>query len=805
MSKSYDGSFSYVDCYDDFSSAKSKMRENEDYVVRHSNSLSYTKIVAMNSGWVYAYPRTYSGDTLTIYEHYPDSSEYESTYVAIYDGMYYLDTDYINSTYYNYVCGWVKVNAIGFEGYVDLENVDLVPNKFIKNRIGIYLAGGSKRYSESAYNIVCGQNYFDVVDNNGIKELYFTYYEGKLKNGSTVSYRFLVGRAADSMNVGTIYYSYDGYTFYTSQDYTGDSIVYYNYYQFLPLRSKSSISADSLNNVVSYRDGSVMNGSGQYFIDAQEKYGVNALLLFSLACHESAYGTSWYAKNRNNLFGWNAVDDNPGNASSFTSVGSCVSEMAAYNIRMFLDSTNWRFFSSSLGNKGSGLNVQYASDPYWGLKIAGIAYSIDKNYNNSNDYNVYSLSLINTFDVPIKASPSDSSNTLYSSNYGPHYQQNFIVITLGTSGDFTKIQSTNPIDDNGNIKTHTTNKVRNDASYGEYDFDKSVAYIKSSYLTVVNKTNPTIIPSEENKEELVTQLYVDNISLLNNSLNISGFGLIKGLDFTDTSTITHKVLVKNITDSATYKEYIATTSAYDGIYYNDGHTYTYSGFNISIPLSDLQMGEYYFVLEITNGSTTMSTNLYSSLDEFDLLNTSYGEYNYKLKANSVYKYRFELSVESIPSSINYSLINKPTTRNSLASFLSFNLDENGTFSMRGCGMIYYLDYASAEATTYTLYIVDSASNYKEINCTTEKSSFDYKGGLGSRYENNADYIEFETGSVDISDLVSEYYTLILKIQNGNYIDFVEISNSASIQLPEVGNYRLFTSTIRDRVMLQVSK
>lgn len=61
-----DGSFLSQGCYDDLASAKAKMKENNDYVVRHSKSLSYTKIVAMNSGIAYSYPRW--GATLNIYQ-----------------------------------------------------------------------------------------------------------------------------------------------------------------------------------------------------------------------------------------------------------------------------------------------------------------------------------------------------------------------------------------------------------------------------------------------------------------------------------------------------------------------------------------------------------------------------------------------------------------------------------------------------------------------------------------------------------------------------------------------------------------
>ena len=38
---------------------------------------------------------------------------------------------------------------------------------------------------------------------------------------------------------------------------------------------------------------------------------------------------------------------------------------------------DWRYMGSHVGNKGSGMNVRYASDPFWGEKIAGWYYRFD--------------------------------------------------------------------------------------------------------------------------------------------------------------------------------------------------------------------------------------------------------------------------------------------------------------------------------------------------------------------------------------------------------------------------------------------
>ena len=85
----------------------------------------------------------------------------------------------------------------------------------------------------------------------------------------------------------------------------------------------------------------------------------------------------------------NATDNNPyGNGTSFPTVEAGIN----YHADRYL---SWgytdpiddaRYFGAHVGNKGSGMNVKYASDPFWGEKIAGWYYRFD-NTNGLKDYN----------------------------------------------------------------------------------------------------------------------------------------------------------------------------------------------------------------------------------------------------------------------------------------------------------------------------------------------------------------------------------------------------------------------------------
>ena len=802
-----DGSFNTESCYSDFASAKNRMKElGGDVVVRHDSSYSYTKIIAMNSGIAYSYPR--DGATLNIYQDVNNHSiYYKQTYVARHFELNYLDTE----RYLGDGRGMIETNINGFHGFTDLEYVDLVPSKFIRNGIAITLGGNNHYTNEGTFTFVPKQNYYERRTSDNYSEIVYHIYRGFPANGyEPVSEAIVIGPAPSDMNEGVKYYSYDGVNFYSDSDFKNKSFTYYNYYQFLPLRSKTNISADIFNSYISKYDNSVMRGTGQTFIDAQNKYGINALLLFAMAAHESANGTSGYATKRNNLFGWNAVDADPNQATSFSSVAVCVNQQAGVNLRGFVDVTDGRFFSSSLGNKGSGLNVKYASDPYWGMEIASIAYQIDKLSKNKNgtlsDYNYYSLSLINKFDIPVKQEPSDGSKTLYTTQYGPHYQEGFIVIDLGTQGSYTKVQSTNPIDENGNIKTHrtpiTTGNL-NPISYGEYDFDRSVAYINSEHLTVINKKNDVIVDVPD--KELSLMQKISNLNVENNVIHIDGLAFIKGMSASNLDKISISINTIDNLSKEVIKTYKTTVSEFDGISFGDTHTYKYIAYSIDMPLSDFDEGSYSLKVSVNNDGYEYAGELSSTKFEFANINVPYNEMNYRIKINTYYNYRVEIEAESIPEIIDYSKILKPNNsiRNSLFSFDLIEVDDELNFNVDGRSMIYYTNYDNLDNLETTLYLVDSANKYYEIKCENYKSDFNYKEALQSSY--NLDYISFK-GTGNINDIEKGIYSIILKVRNGEFVDYIDLTTAKNMDntiTKDGTSYRIFKSNLKNRLMLEV--
>ena len=85
----------------------------------------------------------------------------------------------------------------------------------------------------------------------------------------------------------------------------------------------------------------IFEQSAEYFYKAEQKYKVNGIFLASIGIHESAWGTSKIANDKNNLFGFTAYDSDPYNsATSFDNYENAINKVAEVylqNIYMLLE------------------------------------------------------------------------------------------------------------------------------------------------------------------------------------------------------------------------------------------------------------------------------------------------------------------------------------------------------------------------------------------------------------------------------------------------------------------------------------
>ena len=172
---------------------------------------------------------------------------------------------------------------------------------------------------------------------------------------------------SSSMAIGKKYYSADGINF--------ENFTVENPFLFRDLRKPTNYTAEELDKVYSLMNikGSRLAGKGAIFKEAEERYQINALYLIAQSALESSWGRSQIAKDKNNFFGIGAYDTTPyDSAKSFDDVDKGILAAAKWIRENYID--NGRTY---LGNKASGMNVLYASDPYWGEKIASIMMSIN--------------------------------------------------------------------------------------------------------------------------------------------------------------------------------------------------------------------------------------------------------------------------------------------------------------------------------------------------------------------------------------------------------------------------------------------
>lgn len=132
---------------------------------------------------------------------------------------------------------------------------------------------------------------------------------------------------------------------------------------YLYLLNKTDFTSDELENGLKNTN---LTGLGKDFKDAEDKYEINAILLMAMAKHETGNGNSYLAKEKNNLFGFNAIDQNPIDAADkFKTKGESIDYVAKFLKENYLNKDG-KFYN---GISTSSIGKLYASDPYWSEKV----------------------------------------------------------------------------------------------------------------------------------------------------------------------------------------------------------------------------------------------------------------------------------------------------------------------------------------------------------------------------------------------------------------------------------------------------
>jgi len=152
------------------------------------------------------------------------------------------------------------------------------------------------------------------------------------------------------------------------------SLRYENYYNAVEVKgdevsvlTPSGFSTDMLENAWESLQADELEGTGGYFIKAEQKTGVNALILASIAVHESNFGRSALAQEKNNLFGFGAFYFGPfEHALEFETKKEGILYISDFIKDHYLKPGGEYYKGDTL----SSMNIYYAEDEEWSDKVA---------------------------------------------------------------------------------------------------------------------------------------------------------------------------------------------------------------------------------------------------------------------------------------------------------------------------------------------------------------------------------------------------------------------------------------------------
>ena len=415
------------------------------------------KIIKMKSGQAFAsenpkqYTSLYSDPAL----------KNEVTYVQ--KGY---ELDYIGSSPERIV-----VDVGGYTYYAKHAEIDLIPS---------LLSKGASQYKVTSDGLLLHQPYYRT-------------YDAKTKQYKGSYAEYTVGPASPAMKKGQTYTSNDGVHF---KELNGAAtITYYPYFQFQSVRQPSTYTGQELDRFISnalqarqktgiarYKNAtskSKLIGLGTYVKEMEKQHNVNAMFILATAIHESDYGMSGNAQQKNNIFGIRVFDSSPDKGEVYGNPTRSVDAFITRYINLNYANPLGAYANGAApGNKAVGFNMKYASDPFWGSKIAGHMWRIDQFLGNkdANQAQLAVISYTGNTAVNIRTSPEavNRNNILFS--YKPKHPGNLaafgypLIVTDRTTG----------------ADGFVWYKVRMDSNPGTQQINEPYGWIRSDLVTLVN-------------------------------------------------------------------------------------------------------------------------------------------------------------------------------------------------------------------------------------------------------------------------------------------------------------------------------
>lgn len=143
----------------------------------------------------------------------------------------------------------------------------------------------------------------------------------------------------------------------------------------MSLNKPSGLSLEQFKKVLSdLKDtNKIFGNNAEYFYYIEKQYNINGIFVAAVGIHESAWGTSKIATQKNNLFGYGAYDSNPYNgAYEFTNYSESIDLISRVFVKYYINQKGTAIYGGETavgiyynGSTLTGINTKYASDKNW--------------------------------------------------------------------------------------------------------------------------------------------------------------------------------------------------------------------------------------------------------------------------------------------------------------------------------------------------------------------------------------------------------------------------------------------------------
>lgn len=781
--------YSRLLCTNDFNQAQTTMNNHSSNANNVATLFKGTKIIDTKYGLLNLKKKNVKYNSY-IYESFSKARNAGYDYRTYTNGNYGTDAAFMGIQLGD--SGTIVANMMisGYEGY--MRDVD---------------ADGILSFDVVPLSLVKSPTYYKVSNGSIVH-----YFSNELKNTNSYVWHITIGPAPNYLTEGQIYYSFDGNYFYSNlvtmlEDYKNNTFnnslnpvePHYNYYQYLSNRTKTSYSAididDYITNVRGYTEKalpvsrgslksyqSMMYAEGPNFIYAQNTFGVNALLTFGLAANESGWGRSTIARDKNNIFGHGASDGNPyGGSSGYSSVRKSILYHADYYISSgYCDTeTDGRYYGCHFGNKNSGMNVRYASDPYWGEKMTANYYNLDKAL-GLNDYKSYKIGIKTTNSaVNVRKEPTTSSSVIHQL----HNTHNNIsvpdmpVIILdeltGQSIDgnniWYKIQTDGTLDANRNAISYPSSK----SPRPTYNWDNNYGYVHSS-----------VILTDNSYIKVQSKFYFNELSWNdgNDTLNLNGFLVAKGIDNTLARSAAYSLILTNVD---TRDEYILALDRWTNnvpftIPGENGHDYSGAWFKGNIDLSTIPQGDYDANIRLrttTHETIAILRNIFGK--EMTRKAIDQNNRGYLFRTNY---YEKEMPLEIFVRDDGLiSDIPPPNSINMVNTYKDMSI-ENNNLNIRGNSYNIGVNYAKS-ITVERQIVLENIVTYERFTYNVGSISNGDHAIVLRVSDGLSKTRAWFDASLDLSDIPIGKYSINIKTKSGSTDDYFELNDIFDRDLP----------------------